>query len=409
MSIIRRTVGALRAFKHTFSAGDVRAYEDARDELRKYPHIYNSIYGSSERGLQVGAVFACGRILGEDVGSLPLFLHRRKDKLNVERAFDHPLYTVLHDLANPEMPSMQFRESMTARAAFNGAAYARIARNTEGAIVALWPLDNVTQIRQRDGALSYEGTENGGSKKQIQERDIFKLSGFTLNGNLGSPIMQHARSAIGLADAAQQYAQGFFDNDQTPGIYLKHPGTLSPEAILRIRKAWAESVKAHGVAVGGEGMEIQTFGSTNDKAQLIEQRKFQVIEICRWFRMPPHKLADLDRAHFTNVEQQNIDYLTGTLRPWLVRWEQAIYRCLLTPAERSAYYAEHAVEGYLRGDFKTQTDGFRILLEKGVFSINEVRAFFNMNPVKGGDTHLVQLNMADVTSAAAAAALDNAK
>lgn len=404
MNFLERTAAALRAFKHEFTTTQGPVDEEYE---RKYRRIYSTLYGGSERALQIGTVYACGKILGEDVGSLPLFMFERsRDRRESFKAYDHALYEKLHNLPNPETTAISFRESLTAAAALTGNGYARIARNGVGDVSALWQLapNEVTRERDRSGRTVYLVAERGGQQKTYGEQDIFHLPGFSFDGYLGNNVMQYARKAIGLADSAQSYAQEFFDNDHTPGVVLEHPGKLTPSAIELIKEAWKRSTASHGVAVASEGMKLSSFGQTNDKAQLIEQRKFQVIEICRWFRMQPHKLADLDRAHFTNVEQQDTDYFRSTLRPWLVRWEQAVYRCLLRVDERTRFYAEHSVEGFLRGDFKTQTDGFRSMLEKGVLSINEVRAFLNQNPIENGDNHHIQLNMTDIRDAATVAA-----
>ena len=408
MNLLQRTAAALRAFKHEFTTTQGPVDEEYE---RKYRRIYSTLYGGSERALQIGTVYACSRILGEDVGSLPLFMFERsRDRRESFKAYDHPLYEKLHNLPNPQTAAISFREALTSAAALTGTGYARIARNSLGDVVALWQLapNEVTRDHDRAGQTFFLVTERGGPQKTYSEQDIFNLPGFSFDGYLGNNVMQYARQAIGLADSAQGYAQAFFDNDHTPGVVLEHPNKLTPSAIELIKEAWKRSTASHGVAVASEGMKVNAFGQTNDESQLIEQRKFQVIEICRWFRMPPHKLADLDRAHFTNVEQQDTDYFRSTLRPWLVRWEQAAYRCLLRVDERTRFYAEHSVEGFLRGDFKTQTEGFTKLAEKGVLSVNEIRAFLNMNPVEGGDKHFIQLNMTDIRDAATVAAEDAA-
>lgn len=409
MNLIQRTASALRAFKHEFTTTS-GSWDDEYE--RKYRNIYTILAGgSNDRALKIGTVYACSKILGEDVGSLPLFMfERNRAEGTFSKAFDHPLYEKLHDLTNPDTSAISFRESLTSAAALTGNGYARIARNSVGDVVALWQLspNEVKRDTDSSGRRVYLVTERGGPQKTYAAADIFHLPGFSFDGYLGNNVLQYACNTIGLADASQEYAKGFFENDHTPGLVLEYPTKLTPNAIQLIKEAWKKTVSSHDIAVLSEGMKLNVFGQTNDKAQLLEQRKFQVIEICRWFRMQPHKLADLDRAHFTNVEQQDIDYFRSTLRPWLVRWEQAIYRCLLSVTERTRFYAEHAIEGMQRGDFKTQTDGFRAMLEKGVFSINEVRAFLNQNPIPDGDNHHIQMNMTDVRDAASLAVEEEA-
>lgn len=405
MNLIQRTASAIRAFKHEFTTERSLTQEELAHE-RKYPRIYSTLWGgSNDRALQIGAIYACSKILGEDVGSLPLFVFERsKDRKEASKAYDHPCYEKLHDLANPETSAVSFRECLTSAAALTGRGYARIARNGVGDVSALWQLspNEVTEEKDRAGNYYYLVTERGGPQKTYESKDIFRVDGFSFDGYKGNNVLRYACKTIGLTDSAQTYAQEFFDNDHTPGLVLEHPGKLTPPAIQLIKEAWERAVASHSVAVAAEGMKVNAYGQTNDKAQLIEQRKFQVIEACRWFRMPPHKLADLDRAHFTNVEQQDTDYFRSTLRPWLVRWEQAVYRCLLSVTERTQFFAEHSVEGFLRGDFKTQTEGFAALWDRGVLSVNDIRAFLNQNPIPDGDKHFVPLNFRDISDTASA-------
>lgn len=400
MNLIRRTAAALRAFKHEFTTtGPI----DVEYE-RKYRNIYTTLYGgANDRALQIGAIYACSKILGEDVGSLPLFMFERVAD-GSEKAYSHPCYEKLHDLPNPDTSAVSFRESLTSAAALTGTGYARIARNSLGDVVALWQLSPNQVVRDKDrrGNRVFLVTEGGAPQKTYSAQDIFVLEGFSFDGYRGNNVLSYACKTIGLTDSAQTYAQEFFDKDHTPGVVLEHPGRLTPSAIELMKEAWRKSTTSHDIAVIAEGMKLNMYGQTNDKAQLIEQRKFQVIEACRWFRMPPHKLADLDRAHFTNVEQQDTDYFRSTLRPWLVRWEQAVYRCLLTVSERTRFYAEHSVEGFLRGDFKTQTEGFAALWDRSVLNANEIRAFLNQNPIPGGEKYFVPLNFRDVQEAAIA-------
>jgi len=357
-------------------------------------------YGSinEDRALQSTAVYGCIKTIAEDAGSLPLFVKSRtKDRKHQDKLYDHPLYTILHDQPNPETSAIEFREALTAHAALTGDAYAKIVRDGDR-VIAMWQLMpyNVRLKRTQAGALQYVVTENG-VPKDYAARDIFHLRGFGITGLKGNNILEYARKTIGLTLDQIDYSQKFFDNDATPGIVLQHPGKLGPEGVKGVKKAWKDAVDSHDVAVTQEGLIVNPIGTTNVEAQLTEQRRFQILEVCRLFRMPPHKLADLERATFSNIEQSAIEYYTNTLRPWLVRWEQTIQRCLLV--NEPNVFAEHAIEGLLRGDFKTQTDGFARMLEKGVYAINEVRAYMGLNPVDGGDEHYVQLNMQAVSDA----------
>ena len=235
-----------------------------------------------------------------------------------------------------------------------------------------------------------------------------------LNDARGDEVLKRARHVLGLGLAGQEYVGRFYANDASPGVIITRPvgsALLGPEKMLEVKEAWMRwhqgLRRAHEPAILEAGAQAMRLDPDHQKLQLLEARKFAVIEVCRILRISPHKLADLDRATFSNIEQLNIDHVTHTLSAWVRRWRQAIYRCLLTESEQLAdsLYAEHEVAALLKGDFKTQSDGFRALLEKGVFSINEVRRLMNLNPVDGGDEHFIQLNMATVQDVATGAAL----
>jgi HK97 family phage portal protein len=361
-------------------------------------------YGSmnESQAMQLSAVFACVKILGEDVGSLPLHtMKRSKDGKSQDKARDHSMYRLWHDAPNPETTAVEFRESMTSTAALCGDSFAKPER-IGNRVIALWKVENhevrVDKDKKKQRVYIYkDGNE---PEETLYSDEIFHLRGFGVSGPRGASFLTHARRVLGLAKDQEEYAQAFFSNDRTPGIVLKDPAKRTPEEVKNIRNAYMESVKQHGVTVAHSGMEINAIGSTNTDAQLLEQRNFALLEVCRFFRMPPHKLADLSRANFTNIENENNGYYTNTLRPWLTRWEQAINLRCIPAMERGIYFVEHSIEGFLRGDFKTQTEGFAKLLEKGVYSVNEVRSFIGLNPIEGGDQHLVQLNMTNLEDVA---------
>jgi HK97 family phage portal protein len=367
-----------------------------------YYRIANMAYGFNEkRALQLTAIYGGTKIIAEDVASLPLFLYRTlsDDKFEVYRK--HPLHKVLHDAPNPDTTAMEFREALTTHAVLTGNGYAKIARrSSDKTVIGLWQLQpqDVRVDKTMDGRLVYIVKE-GNQEKTYKPEDIFHLRGWTSDGVSGINMLQYASGVLGLTLAQNEYAAKFFENDHTPGIILKHPKVLGPEGVEGVKRAWKKAVESHDVAVTQEGMEVEQIGSTNTEAQLIEQRTFQIAEVCRLLRLTPHKLAELSRATFSNVTDLNRSHYTETMRPWLVRWEQTIKRCCLS--NEDALYAEHSIEGYLRGDFKTQTEGFSRLLEKGVYSINEVRGYLNLNPVEGGDSHHVQMQMRDVAEAVA--------
>jgi len=366
----------------------------------------------------LAAFYAGVKIIAEDLGSMPLNLHERSaDGKEVNLASSHNLFPILHDLANPEISAGELVETLTAHALLAGNGYAKIerARGT-GRVVFLWPLmtDEVRTERDKNKNLIYIHREGNSQDKPYSREQIFHLKGFTLDGYSGDAILQRARHVLGLGQAQQEYAGRFFAQDATPGLVIKRPAeatVLGPEAVAGLKKLWKEwhqgTSSSHEPAILQEGTTVESLTPDHDKMQLIEQRTFQILEVCRLLRMPPHKLAELTHATFSNIQELGIQYVTDTISPWARRWKDAIHRCLLTREEQVAgrLYAEHNLEALQRGDFKAQSEGYARLLEKGVWSINEVRRLLNQNPVPGGDKHYVQLNMQSIADAATGAVI----
>jgi len=367
-----------------------------------------SVTGKSvtqDGSLRVTAVFACVKILAETVSSLPLPVYKRLPGGGKERWPQHPLYTLLHDLPNPEMTAMDLRENMMAHLALWGNAYAEIQYDGAGRRTALWPLrpDRVSPARMDDGSLVFEvRVPNKVDPVVLPSWRVWWVRGFGTDGLVGLSPIAYAREAVGLAMATEEYGARFFGNDSRPGGALRHPGKLSPEAAQRMKRGWEEAhsglSNSHRVAVLEEGVEWQSIGIPPDDAQFLETRKYQVTEIARLFRVPPHMLADLDRATFSNIEHQSIEFVVYTLRPWLVRIEQSIKRDLMSGAERNEYFAEHLVDGLLRGDIASRYQAYSIGRQNGWLSADDIRNLENMNPLPGGDgkAYWMPMNMVEV-------------
>jgi HK97 family phage portal protein len=373
-----------------------------------------------DTALESAAVYAAVKIIAEDVASLPLHLYRRRSG-RTERATDHPLYRLLHDAPNPDMTAGDLIEAVTASALLWGNGYARVERipnREDGEIVAIYPIDpDRVELREaREGWRErpvYIYRSYRGGREELEPWQILHLRGFTLTGRRGDDLVARARQVLGLTIAAQEFAARWFSQGAAPGIVLERPvgaPPLTAEGLRRLKESVAEwhvgLAHAHEPMVLQEGTTVKRITGSLEESQLIDQRRFQVLEICRLFRLPPHKLAELERATHTNIEEENISYLSQTLAPWLRRWRQSIWRTLLTPEERAAgeLFAEHEVEAFLRGNFRAQAEAWARLLQAGVYSINEVRRWLNLNPVPGGDEHFIQLNMQAVTAMAGAEA-----
>lgn len=370
-----------------------------------------------DTALESSAVYACVKIIAEDIGGLPFFPYERSaDGETLEKAYGHPLYECLHDAPNPDMSSGEFREAMTSRALLGIDGYATIER-IAGRIY-MWPLPvmaTVEMTQTANGRLQYIVGRGTKDEKTYDRSEIFHLKAFTLDGMRSDNVLHRARHAIGLGLASDEYAGKFFANDATPGLIINRPhaaglSPLAPEKVTELKKKWAEwhkgSGRAHEPAILQDGMTAMRLDPDHQKLQLIESRKYQITEVARMYRMPLHKLAELDRSTNNNIAHQGIEYVSHGLGPWRRRWEEAVHRCLLTREERyhangrPRMYAEFNVEAMTRGDLAAQVDAWTKLLEKGPLSLNEVRRFLNLNPVEGGDAHSVQLNMRDVASTA---------
>ena len=350
--------------------------------------------------LQTSAVYACVKILAETVASLPLHLYIKKKEQH-EYATEHPLYSCLYEAPNEEMTSFEFRETMMTSLLLYGNAYARIIKR-KGKVSELWYLKPELMTVERDATtkkIKYTYADDITHETIVyRPEQIFHLKGLSTDGVKGlSPIAQ-AREAIGLSLATEEYGAKFFGNGARPGGVLEHPGILKdPE---KLRESWNKvyqgSRNSHKVAVLEEGMKYHTIGIAPEDAQFLETRKYQLNEICRIFRVPPHLVGDLERATFSNIEHQSIEFVQHTIRPWLVRWEQGISRSLLNEGERLLYYAKFNVDGLLRGDYKSRMEGYAVGRQNGWLSINDIRRLEDMSPIpkeKGGDDYLVNGNM----------------
>lgn len=364
-----------------------------------------------ERALSFAAVWACVRNLAEDVSTLPLVTYRRLPSGGRERALDHPLYPLLHDIANPEMPSQRLREALQMCLGLWGNAYAEIEFDGAGRPVALWPMlpRRVRVERSPDGELVYIVDTAGVGEPGpvvLPAWRVLHVMGPSLNGLVGLSPVGLAREAIALGIAAEEFGARFFSNDATPGFFISVPGELSREAFERLRQQWDEYhrglTRAHRVALLEEGARVERIGIPPEDAEFLAARKFQAEEIARWYRMPPHKIGLLDRATHSNIEHQAIEYVVDTLRPWLVRWEQAIALRLISPRDRGTIYVEHLVDGLLRGDQQSRYQAYAIGRLNGWLSANEIRERENMPPIPGGDAYWMPLNVAPVMAPARA-------
>lgn len=347
--------------------------------------------------LNATAVFSAVDILSRTLASLPLPVYHRLQGGGKERATDHPLYVLLHDLPNPEMTSFELRQALMGHLALWGNAFAEIERDNGGRVIGLWPLrPDRMQVRRDERGLRYEYSLSSGSGVVLRQRNVMHIRGLSSDGIVGYSPIRLAREAIGLSLATEEFGARFFGNGSRPGGVLQHPGKLSEDASKRLKKSWEEMhqglTQAHRVAILEEGMTWQQVGIPPEDAQFLETRKFQVTEIARIFHVPPHMLADLERSTFSNIEHQGIEFVVHTMRPWLVCWEQAIKRDLFLSAERNTYFAEFLVDGLLRGDTKSRYEAYAVGRQNGWLSADDIRELENMNPLPDGQGKIYLVN-----------------
>lgn len=354
--------------------------------------------------LQISAVFACVRVIAESLGSLPLHVYRRKETRGREKAINRREYALLHDAPNRRMTSCVFREVLTAHVLLWGNGYALIELDGASKTRALWPLspDLVRPEILPDRSLGYlvkdllTQTEN-----RFRADQILHIPGLSFDGVSGiSPIRTH-REGIGLAKALEEFGAEYFGNGTALSGVLEVKKTLSEPAKVRLQNDWRNLHSGRGnrhkAPILEEGMEFKPISLQANTAQFIESRKFQISEIARIYRVPAHLIGDLEKATFSNIEQQSLEFVEYTLRPWLVRWEQELNRKLFGDAEFTAseFFCEHNIDGLLRGDFQTRMTGYAQGRQWGWLSVNDIREKENLNPLRGedGDQYLVPLNM----------------
>ena len=365
--------------------------------------------------MQTTAVYACVRILAETLAALPLQMYCYT-ATGKERVYNHPLYHLLHDEPNPEMTSFIFRETLMSHLLIWGNAYAQIIRDRLGRVQGLYPLrlDKMTVCRDERGKIFYLYTKTGDENPNIkpygqvalQKEEMLHIPGLGFDGLVGYSPIAMARNAVGMTMACEEYGASFFANGASPSGVLEHPGVLKDPA--KVRDSWNAVYRgtgnAHKVAVLEEGMKYQQIGIPPEEAQFLETRKFQLDEIARLYRIPPHMIGDLEKSSFNNIEQQSMEFVKYTLDPWVIRWEQAMQKALFLPEEKKQYFLKFNVNGLMRGDYESRMTGYSIGRQNGWLSANDIREMEDMNPVpdeEGGNLYLVNGSMTKLKDAGA--------
>lgn len=368
---------------------------------------------NEKTAMQMSAVYACVRIIAEAISQIPLNVYRFTADGGKEKDLRHPLFFLLHDEPNPEMTSFIFRETLMSHLLLWGNAYAQIIRNGKGEVVGLYPLmpDRMQVDRNEAGNLVYTYTkyyDEVGAKHAFEQitlpaYQVLHIPGLGYDGLIGYSPIAMARNAIGMSMAAEDFGATFFANGATPGGVLEHPGIVKdPE---RLRESWHAQFSgknSHNIAVLEEGMTFKPMSIPPEEAQFLETRKFQIDEIARIFRVPPHMVGDLEKSSFSNIEQQSLEFVKYTVGPWVARWEQSLSQALLLPSEKTRYTIKYNLDGLLRGDYESRMNGYAVGRQNGWLSANDIRELENMNKIpaeEGGDEYLINGNMTKLKDA----------
>lgn len=358
--------------------------------------------------MNFSAVYRAVSLISSSVSTLPLHVYETLPDGERQPAKDHPLDYLLNEEPNPEMDAATFRETVQGHVLTWGNGYAEIERGGGNQPLALHPLapDCVTPKRI-GGKLFYEVRSSNGNSRDLPAESILHIPGLGYDGLVGYSPVRMACQSIGLGMAAEEFGARFFGKGTHLGGIITRPVQTpwKDDAAKRFRSdfaAWHEGVgKSHKIAVLEDGMQWQKLGIPPNEAQFLETRKFQVTEIARWYGIPPHLLYDLDRATFSNIEQQGIEFLTYCLRYWLKKWERCVKRSLLSTADKPRYYVEHVTDDLVRADISARYNAYNLGRTGGWLSINDIRRRENMNPVPGGDVYLQPLNMTQADKPAA--------
>jgi HK97 family phage portal protein len=357
---------------------------------------------SEATALNLSVVWACVRAVSETIASLPWLTYQREADGGKQQLDNHEIAPLLRDAPNPEMSAFTWKETTVAHAMLWGNAYSEIVRSGKSdRIIALYPItpDRVTPRRLPTGQIAYDVHIDGREPRTLDYPDVYHVPGLGFDGIVGYSVVHKARESMGLAAATERFGAAFFGNGAHAGGVLKHPKTLSDKAAKHLRESWEAlhrgAERSHKPALLEEGMDWQQMSVPPNDSQFLETRQFQVEEICRWFRVPPHKVQHLLRSTFSNIEHQSIEFVVDTVRPWLVRMEQQADRKLIRPSERGRVYTHNLVDALLRGDAQSRSAANEIQFRNGALSIDDWRAIENRNPLPDGQgkKYFVPLNM----------------
>ena len=354
---------------------------------------------TEETALTYSAVWNAVTLISGTVSTLPLHL-LRKDQRKTISVTEKPLYRVLHDRFNYYMTAQVGREVMASHILTWGNCYAEIVRNRIGEVVELWPIaPNRVRPEFKKGELVYNIRVDN-EEKTLPRSKILHILGPSPDGFMGYSVIGLARKGIGLSMALETFGSLYFGQGTHPGVVVSHPGNLNAQAHANLKKSLTESYsglgQSHRLMLLEDGMKVENIGIPPEDSQFLETRQFQIPEIARWFNLPPHKLKDLTKSSFSNIESEQISFVTDSILPWLIRFEQHYDMQLLTEIEqfKQMIYTRHNVDGLLRGNSVDRANYYKAMFGTGVMSINEIRAkeSWDPNPNPYADELFVPIN-----------------
>jgi HK97 family phage portal protein len=369
----------------------------------------SGIVVNPQTAMQSAAVYSSVKVLAESIGMLPMNVYKKDPITGKPQTLmtSHPLQPLLHDQPNNWQTNVEFWEMMAVSLCLRGNAYAYVNRTRSGLVVELLPL-HPDMVRVEMGLgfqVQYQVTMPDGSFKNLAVGELLHIRGLTINGYIGISPIAYARESIGLSLATEKFGSQLFRNGAKMSGVLEHPGKLSKDSYERVKNSFDQATSgenSHKTALLEEGMKYAKISMTADESQFLATRKYQRSEIAAIFRVPPHMIGDLEKATFSNIEQQSLEFVNYSLMPWLVRIEKAIKRDLMTPQERKDLTMKFNVSGLLRGDASARSALYHNGILDGWMTRNEARAAESelgivLNPIEGLDLPLIPLNMSDGT------------
>lgn len=346
--------------------------------------------------MRTSAVYASVRLIAESIASLPLSIYERNPDDTRRKASDHRAYPLVHDEPNASMTSFTWRETMVAHLCLRGNCYSYLETDRSSRLIGIWPMhpNIVEPERLKNGSLVYRTYDEAGNRITLEAWQVLHVPGLGWDGIKGLSPIGLQREAIGLSIATEQFGSRYFSGGARPGGVLSTDQQLSEPQSNIYRASWEQAhqglANAHKVAVLGGGLKWTQIGVSPEDSQFLETRRFQVQEIARMFRIPPHMIgaSSGESLTYSTVEQESIEFVQHTLRPWIVRFEQELNRKIFSTEDTGRYYCEFNVDGLLRADVKTRYESYAIGVSNGWLSPDEIRQLENMNPRsdgKGGD------------------------